>query len=99
MLIVSNVLEKAELPVSPILYAADGTEFRLPSFTIAPSGVASIDIRNTLKNVPPEIRTHFSQFGSAAIEYVSSTPGAASAMIQNRDAKRRFCRSVPSRNQ
>jgi hypothetical protein len=88
MLIVSNVLEKAELPVSPILYAADGTEFRLPSITIAPSGVASIDIRNTLKNVPPEIRAHFSQFGSAAIEYVWSTPGAASAMIQNRDAKR-----------
>jgi len=88
MLIVTNFLENAALPVTPALYAADGTEYQLPPVTLGPAGVSSIDIIEALNAAPDEIKTHFSEYGSADVKYVWHWPGAVSAMVQNRDAKR-----------
>jgi hypothetical protein len=87
-LVIRNVLENDWLRVSPSLYASDGTTFKLPVTIIQPSGLASIDIRAALNLAPAEVSRHFSLFGSAAITFQSAIPGAATAMIQNRDAKR-----------
>jgi len=88
MLIITNVLQNIELPVRPVLYAADGTEYKLSPVTLAPAGVSSIDIRAVLSIAPEEIKSHFSNYGSAAVKYVWHWPGAASALVENRDAKR-----------
>jgi hypothetical protein len=88
MLIVTNILENAELPVTPSLYAADGTEYQLPPVTLGPAGVSFIDIIAALSAAPDEIKNHFSEHGSASVKYVWHSPGAVSAMVQNRDAKR-----------
>jgi hypothetical protein len=87
-LIITNFLENSKLAVSPLLYAADGTEYSLPTVTLGPSGVTSIDIRTSLSEAPADIRSHFSQFGSAAFKYPSTSSNVATGMIQNRDAKR-----------
>jgi hypothetical protein len=87
-LIITNFLQNLDLPATPIIYAADGTEYRLPTVTLPPAGVYSIDIRAALGVAPEEIKNHFSDHGSAAVKYVWHWPGAASAMVQNRDAKR-----------
>ncbi len=87
-LIITNALQNLGLPVTPILYSADGTEYQLPTVTLPPAGVYSIDIRAALSVAPDEINNHFSDYGSAAVKYVWHWPGAASAMVQNLDAKR-----------
>ncbi len=87
-LVITNFLQNIELPATAILYAADGTEYQLPTVTLPPSGVYSIDIRAALSVAPEEIRDHFSDYGSAAVKYVWHWSGAASAMVQNRDANR-----------
>jgi hypothetical protein len=86
--IITNSLRNIELPVTPVLYAANGTEYELPPVTLAPAGVASIDIRAALSVAPEEIKDRFSDYGSAAVKYVWHSPGAASALVENRDAKR-----------
>ncbi len=87
-LIITNVLQNIELPVTPLLYAADGTEYQLPQVTLAPAGVASVDIRAALSVAPNEIKAHFSDYGSAAVKYVWHWSGAATALVENRDAMR-----------
>ena len=87
-LIITNFLENIQLPVTPVLYAADGEEYQLPTVILAPAGVASIDIRAALNAVPDEIKDHFTEYGSAAIRYMWHWPGVASAMVQNRDVRR-----------
>lgn len=87
-LIITNFLENVELPVTPILYSADGTEYELRPITLAQAGVSSIDIRAALNAAPEGIKDHFSEYGSVALKYVWHWPGAVSAMVQNRDAKR-----------
>lgn len=88
VLIITNILQNVALPITPILYAADGTEYQLPVVTLAPAGVYSIDIRAALGAAPVEIKGHFSEYGSAALKYVWHGSGAASALVENRDAKR-----------
>ena len=87
-LIITNFLQNAELPVTPVLYAADGTEYGLPPVTLGPGGVSSVDIVAALNSAPNEIKSHFSDHGSAGIKYLWHSAGAMSAMVQNRDAKR-----------
>jgi hypothetical protein len=87
-LVITNFLENVELPVTPILYGADGTEYQLPLTTLSAAGVTSIDIRAALNAAPSEIQAHFSDYGSAAVKYAWHWQGAATAMVQNRDAKR-----------
>jgi hypothetical protein len=88
VLIITNFIQNAELAVTPVLYAADGTEYQLPPITLGPAGVSLTDIRAALNSAPAEIKDHFSDYGSAAVKYMWHWPGAASAMVQNRDAKR-----------
>jgi hypothetical protein len=87
-LIITNVLRTVDLPVTPLLYAADGTEYQLSPLTLAPAGVVSVDIRAALSAAPEETKAHFSDYGSAAVKYVWHSPGAATALVENRDAKR-----------
>lgn len=87
-LIITNFLQNAELPVRPVLYAADGTEYGLPPVTLGPGGVSSVDIVAALNSAPNEIKSHFSDRGSAGIKYLWHSAGAVSAMVRNRDAKR-----------
>lgn len=87
-LIITNFLQNTALSVTPVLYAADGTEYELPAVTLAPAGVASIDIRAALSVAPEEIKDRFSDYGSAAVKYVWRWSGAASALVENRDTKR-----------
>ncbi|MHB8502203.1 MAG: hypothetical protein ACYDHE_14825 [Candidatus Acidiferrales bacterium] len=87
-LIITNVLQNVALPVTPLLYAADGTEYQLSPITLAPAGVVSIDIRAALAIAPEEIKGHFSDYGSSAVKYVWHWPGAATALVDNRDGNR-----------
>ena len=87
MLIITNILE-SPLPVRPSIYAADGTEYELPTLTLASAGVAYIDIRQSISTAPEEIRLHFSDHGSVGLKYLWQWPGAVSAIVQNRDVKR-----------
>ena len=63
-------------------------EYQLPAINLSPAGVASIDIRAALGAAPAELRAHFSDFGSAAVKYVWHWSGAATSLVENRDAKR-----------
>jgi hypothetical protein len=88
VLILTNFLQNMALPVTPLLYAADGTEYRLPEVTLPIAGVSSIDIRAAISAAPDEIKSHFSDYGSAALEYVWHSSGAVSALVVNRDVER-----------
>jgi hypothetical protein len=88
MLVITNTLESIELSVTPVFYAADGTEYDLPAVTLTPAGVSSIEIRSAIAAAPDQIRTHFTEYGSAAVKYVWHWSGAASADVVNRDAMR-----------
>ncbi|HMH13151.1 MAG TPA: hypothetical protein VK578_08595 [Edaphobacter sp.] len=79
-----NVLLKQSLSVTPVLYFADGTEYDLPVMTLEPAGVAQVNIRLALENVPASIQSHVSAYGMAGISYKWSWP-AIIATIQNTD--------------
>jgi hypothetical protein len=87
-LIITNMLEKISLPVTPSIYANDGTELELPSITLAPAGVATVDVRTALAAAPPTIRHHFTEYGSVGVRYRWNWAGAITTLVQNRDAKR-----------
>jgi hypothetical protein len=87
-LILTNILENTALTVTPVLYAADGSEYDLPPLTLGPAGVAIVDIRQSLDAAPDDLRAHFSDHGSAGVKYFWQWAGAVDAMVQNRDAKR-----------
>lgn len=79
-----NILLKQSLVVTPSLYFADGTEYRLPPVTLSPAGIGRVSIRYALQNAPAAIRSHVSTFGMAAISYRWSWP-AVIASIQATD--------------
>lgn len=64
-----NVLETRPLTVTPVLWMADGTEYKLAPVTIEKSGVVSIDINEALRNAPPDVAPHVSDVGSAGVRY------------------------------
>src|SRR4029077_21176221 len=79
-----NVLLKQSLSVKPVLYFSDGTEYDLPVMTMEPAGVAQVNIRLALENVPATLQSHVSAYGMAGISYQWSWP-AIIATIQNTD--------------
>lgn len=79
-----NILLKQSLVVTPSLYFADGTEYRLPPVTLSAAGIGRVSIRYALQNAPAAIRSHISTFGMAAISYQWSWP-AVIASIQSTD--------------
>lgn len=78
------MLLKQPLTVTPVLFFADGTKYDLPAITLEPAGVAQVNIRYALENVPATIQSHVSAFGMAGISYHWSWP-AVTATIQNTD--------------
>lgn len=79
-----NVLLKTPLPVTPILFFADGTEYKLPAVRLEPAGVASIDLKIAIQHAPSGLQTHISAFGMVAIAYRWAWP-AVTVSIQNTD--------------
>ncbi len=82
---VKNVLEVSSLSVTPILFMADGTEYDLRPLTLDKAGIASIDIKDALRDAPLQIAAHGSEFGSAALRYTWKWRDAAVAEITNTD--------------
>jgi hypothetical protein len=79
-----NVLLKLGLVVTPEIFFADGTEYKLPVVHLEPAGVASVDLKIAIQNVPPKMLSHVSSFGMVAISYNWSWP-AIMASLQNTD--------------
>lgn len=78
---IKNSLLIGPIEVSPIIYMADGTEYDLPSVTIATAGTATVNINESLKNAAHLIGNHVSQFGSAALRYEYPAPGEVSGSM------------------
>jgi WD40 repeat protein len=79
-----NVLLHQALEVTPALYFADGTIYRLSPVHLEAAGIAQINIRAELQLLPPALSSHLSEFGMAAIEYKWPWP-AVLATVQNID--------------
>jgi Bacterial Ig-like domain (group 2) len=79
-----NVLLKQPLTVTPSLFFADGTEYKLPAVTLEPAGTAQINIRYALQDLPANLQSHLSAYGMAGISYQWSWP-AVIATVQNTD--------------
>jgi hypothetical protein len=88
VLILTNVLQTNSIGAIPSLYAADGTEFRLPQVNLDPAGVVNVDIVHAIQSAPASIRTHFSQYGSVSVRYLWHWSGVIGAAVQNRDVQR-----------
>lgn len=67
--------------VIPVLYMADGTEYYLPSVDVAPNSLASVSVNSAIQNAPPQVSSHLSLYGSAAIHFLAPTTGSISAAI------------------
>jgi hypothetical protein len=87
-LVLTNLLENVSLPVTPILYMADGTRHELPSVLLPAASSASVDISQALKAAPPEIQAHASQYGSVGLKYGWHWANAVTALVENRDVRR-----------
>lgn len=60
-----NVLLKQPLDVTPSLFFADGTEYRLPVVHLEAAGVAEVNVRYAIQDAPAALRAHVSAFGMA----------------------------------
>ncbi len=80
-LLLRNNLESSQLTVTPALRTPDGVETLLPSQTIAPGDVLSLDLYEILLKVAPQL---VGAWGSLVVRYSSVTNGAlyASAMVR-----------------
>jgi hypothetical protein len=83
-----NVVETSFISVTATLYSEDGTAYKLPPVELPPSGVKTIDIRSAIGASPAGVRLHFTDFGSADIEYRWHWNAAVVAQISNLDASR-----------
>jgi Bacterial Ig-like domain (group 2) len=68
--------------VIPVLYMADGTEYYLPTVDVAPNTLATVSINSAIQNAPPQVSSHLSLYGSAAIHFLAPSTGSISAAIQ-----------------
>lgn len=92
---IKNALVVAPLEVEPVLYMADGTEYRLPPVTVAVAGVAVININDALAKAPPSVLTHLSTFGSASLTYRYSSGGHLVATTALQDNSRSLALVYP----
>ena len=83
-----NALVVAPLEVVPVLYMADGTEYRLPPISVPVAGVAVININEAMAHAPPSVLTHLSTFGSASLTYRYPSGGHLIATIGLQDNSR-----------
>ncbi len=80
-----NVLINQSLQATPSLVMADGTIVHLPAVTLAPAGVASVNITDAINHLSGDQASHRSQYGMALVDYAWSWPGAIMASIHNID--------------
>jgi hypothetical protein len=92
---IKNALVTGPLEVAPVLYMADGTEYQLPTATVATSGVISININQALAQAPASVITHLSSFGSASLTYRHASGGHLIASISMQDTSRSLVLSYP----
>ena len=85
---ITNNLEIASLSVTPVLYMADGTPYKLAAINIPKLSVATVDINEALSAAPPQIASHLSTYGSAALIYTWRWQAAISGSIVNLDIPR-----------
>jgi len=80
-LLLRNNAESSPLTVTPALRTPDGAETALPSITIAPGDVASLDLYDTLMKTAPQL---VGAWGSLVLRYTEVVNGVlyASAMIR-----------------
>ena len=83
-----NSLLVGPLQVTPVLYMADGTEYRLPSTKIPTGGVATVDVNVALSQAPASMASHISDFGSAALKYSYPSTGHLIGSMQILDTAR-----------
>jgi hypothetical protein len=83
-----NSLLVGPLQVTPVLYMADGTEYRLPSTTIPTGGVSTVDVNVALSQAPAAIASHISDFGNAALQYSYPSTGHLIGSMQVLDTAR-----------
>jgi hypothetical protein len=76
-----SILEIAPIPVTPILYMADGTEYDLPQVQMDVAGTAMVNINSALQAAPANIQAHMSTYGSAALKFSWSHPIAVYTSI------------------
>lgn len=79
---IKNSLVVAPLDVTPVLYLADGAEYDLPPVHLAPTAVATVSVNQALANASPEVASHLSSFGSAALRYQYTSPGHVLGAMQ-----------------
>jgi hypothetical protein len=65
----SNQLLVNEINARVTLYMADGTPYELPGVRLAPGAVAAVDVNDALEKAPDTVRSHVSDYGSAAVRY------------------------------
>ncbi len=63
-----NNLAAGNLTVTPVLRAADGTEFPLSPVTIAPNEIKSVDVSDAVSKTAPQL---MSAYGSVVFRYTS----------------------------
>jgi len=76
-----SILVIAPIPVTPILFMADGTEYDLPQVQMDVAGTAMVNINNALQAAPANIQEHMSTYGSAALKFSWSHPIAVYTSI------------------
>ncbi len=80
-----NVLVNQILSVTPSLIMADGTRAPLAPVTLAPAGVATLNIGDAVNHLTGAAAAHRSAYGMVSIDYTWSWPGALMASLQNID--------------
>src|SRR5262249_36385097 len=76
-------------------FMGDGTPYPLPSVHLAVSGVAIINVNDAFYNASSSVAGHLSQFGSAALIHIYSSPGHLTASMAVIDAGRSLSYTFP----
>jgi IPT/TIG domain-containing protein len=84
-LLLRNNLESKELTVVPALRTANGAETALPSLTIKPGDVASLDLYDTLMKAAPQLA---GAWGSLVVRFHAIAPSALYASVMVRASGR-----------
>ncbi len=80
-----NVLLNQALDATPSLIMSDGTVIRLATIHLPGAGVATVNLRNAVANMPAELAAHRSNYGMVSVAYSWSWAGAILASVQSVD--------------
>src|SRR5579859_3346014 len=92
---ISNIVQTATINVTPVLFMSDGTEFVLPAVDLEPAGVATVNVNDALLHAPPDVASHLSSFGSAALRFQWPWASAINGAIRSVDVPRSLTYSNP----